>query len=105
MLKFQACFFLSLGEGHKCTRYFFFFCMDKRYVAQSPYMLCFVIKRGRNAMTYALDKGNGFLPTEVFKFMLKNGAYLGDRDDVRQLNSRVVFQYIRFFLNFFKQRI
>lgn len=50
-------------------------------------MLCFVIKRGRNAMTYALDKGNGFLPTEVFKFMLKNGAYLGDRDDVRQLNS------------------
>ncbi|XP_078324016.1 uncharacterized protein LOC111124373 isoform X3 [Crassostrea virginica] len=38
-------------------------------------------ERGRNAMTYALDKGNGFLPTEVFKFMLKNGAYLGDRDD------------------------
>ena len=35
-------------------------------------------------MTYALDKGNGFLPTEVFKFMLKNGAYLGDRDDVSQ---------------------
>lgn len=67
----------------------------------SPYMLCFVIKRGRNAMTYALDKGNGFLPTEVFKFMLKNGAYLGDRDDVRQLNSRVVFQYILiFFSNF-----
>lgn len=63
----------------------------------SPYMLCFVIKRGRNAMTYALDKGNGFLPTEVFKFMLKNGAYLGDRDDVCQLNSRVVFQYIHFF--------
>lgn len=71
----------------------------------SPYMLCFVIKRGRNAMTYALDKGNGFLPTEVFKFMLKNGAYLGDRDDVRQLNSRVVFQYIHFFLKLFKQRI
>lgn len=70
-----------------------------------PYMLCFVIKRGRNAMTYALDKGNGFLPTEVFKFMLKNGAYLGDRDDVRQLYSRVVFQYIHFFLKFFKQRI
>lgn len=63
----------------------------------SPYMLCFVIKRGRNAMTYALDKGNGFLPTEVFKFMLKNGAYLGDRDDVCQLNSRVVFQYMHFF--------
>lgn len=60
-------------------------------------MLCFVIKRGRNAMTYALDKGNGFLPTEVFKFMLKNGAYLGDRDDVCQLNSRVVFQYMHFF--------
>ncbi|XP_048777532.2 putative ankyrin repeat protein RF_0381 isoform X2 [Ostrea edulis] len=38
-------------------------------------------ERGRNAMTYALDKGNGFLPTEVFKFMLRNGAYLGDRDD------------------------
>lgn len=63
----------------------------------SPYMLCFVIKRGRNAMTYALDKGNGFLPTEVFKFMLKNGAYLGDRDDVCQLNSRVVFQDMHFF--------
>lgn len=60
-------------------------------------MLCFVIKRGRNAMTYALDKGNGFLPTEVFKFMLKNGAYLGDRDDVCQLNSCVVFQYMHFF--------
>lgn len=71
----------------------------------SPYMLCFVIKRGRNAMTYALDKGNGFLPTEVFKFMLKNGAYLGDRDDVCQLNSRVVFQYMHFFLKLFKQRI
>lgn len=86
MLNFQACFFLSLGEGHKCTRYFFFF-LYAWIKDMSPYMLCFVIKRGRNAMTYALDKGNGFLPTEVFKFMLKNGAYLGDRDDVRQLNS------------------
>lgn len=46
-------------------------------------------------MTYALDKGNGFLPTEVFKFMLKNGAYLGDRDDVCQLNSCVVFHCIQ----------
>lgn len=47
------------------------------------YMFCFVIKRGRNVMIYVLDKGNGFLLIEVFKFMLKNGVYFGDRDDVR----------------------
>ncbi|KAK3105412.1 hypothetical protein FSP39_024696 [Pinctada imbricata] len=38
-------------------------------------------ERGRNALTYALDRGNGEISLDVFKFMLQNGAYLGDRDD------------------------
>lgn len=55
--------------------------MDKRYVFL--YVLFCYKKRGRNVMIYVLDKGNGFLLIEVFKFMLKNGVYFGDRDDVR----------------------
>ncbi|KAL5019375.1 hypothetical protein ScPMuIL_005097 [Solemya velum] len=37
-------------------------------------------ERGRNAMIFALDKCNGRIPIEVFKFMLKNGADIADRD-------------------------
>ncbi|KAJ8320577.1 hypothetical protein KUTeg_002164 [Tegillarca granosa] len=38
-------------------------------------------EKGRNAMIYAVDRCNGFIAIDFFKYMLKNGAYIGDRDN------------------------
>ncbi|KAJ8320573.1 hypothetical protein KUTeg_002160 [Tegillarca granosa] len=38
-------------------------------------------EKGRNAMIYAVDRCNGFISIDFFKYMLKNGAYIGDRDN------------------------
>ncbi|XP_041355741.1 uncharacterized protein LOC121373279 [Gigantopelta aegis] len=38
-------------------------------------------QRGRNALTFSLDKSSGKLPLSVFEYILKNGAYFAERDE------------------------
>ncbi|XP_067686099.1 putative ankyrin repeat protein RF_0381 isoform X1 [Haliotis asinina] len=38
-------------------------------------------ERGRNCMMFALDKTNGAMPLDVIAYMLKQGAYIAERDE------------------------
>ncbi|XP_071100923.1 putative ankyrin repeat protein RF_0381 [Haliotis cracherodii] len=51
-------------------------------------------ERGRNCMMFSLDKTNGAMPLDVITYMLKQGAYIAERDETGS-NIRDVARFAR----------